>query len=55
MPERHPVQIPKDLWKQLCEDAAEEMKRRREPVTPSSRLREILYQYFNQKINKKRS
>jgi len=55
MPERHPVQIPKDLWKKLCEDAAEEMKKRSESVTPSSRLREILYNYFDKKNNKKRS
>ena len=55
MPERHPVQIPDDLWRRLCEDAAEEMKKKREPVNPSSRLREILYQHFDKKNNKKGS
>ena len=55
MPERHSVQIPIVLWKELCEDAAEEMKKRRETVTPSSRLREILHKYFDKKNCKKRT
>ena len=54
MPKRHSVQVPKDLWNNLCEDAAKEMKKRRESVTPSSRLREILHKYFDNKNNKKR-
>jgi len=54
MPDRHSVQISKELWNNLCEDAAKEMKKRRESVTPSSRLREILYNYFDKKNNRKR-
>jgi hypothetical protein len=46
MAKRHPVQIPDDLWQKLCEDAAEQMKKRKEPVSPSQRLREILRDYF---------
>ena len=55
MANRHPVQISDELWQKLCEDAAEEMKKRRETVTPSSRLREILHKYFNKKNCKKRT
>lgn len=49
MAERHPVQIPSDIWKKLCRDAAEEMKKRQKTVTPSRRLREILEKYFQSK------
>jgi len=49
MANRHPVQIPDELWKKLCEDASNKMKKRKEAVTPSQRLREILEQYFEKK------
>ena len=49
MTERHPVQIPGDIWKKLCKDAADEMKKRQKTVTPSLRLREILEKYFQSK------
>ena len=52
MSDRHSVQIPKSLWKELCVDAAEEMKKRREAVTPSSRLLEILHIYLDKKSDK---
>jgi len=47
MANRHPVQIPDELWEKLCEDAAKQMKKRKESVTPSQRVREILLQFFN--------
>ena len=49
MPDRHPVQIPDELWQKLCEDAAEQMKNRKETVTPSMRIREILSDYFKRR------
>ena len=53
MPERHPVQIPDDLWRKSREDAEGEMYKRREAVNLCSKLREILYQNSNKKNNKK--
>ena len=53
MPERQPVQIHDDLWRESCVDAAEEVKKRRGPVNLCSKLRESLYQHFDKKNNKK--
>jgi len=49
LPDRHPVQIPDELWQKLCEDAADQMKQRKKTVSPSQRLREILENYLDKK------
>ncbi|MCF7958775.1 MAG: hypothetical protein K9M57_10040 [Phycisphaerae bacterium] len=54
MPDRHPVQIPPDLWKLLCEDAAKHMIKRQKAVTPAQRLREIITEYFEKKTHAKK-
>jgi hypothetical protein len=46
---RHCLLLPDPLWLQLVDDAAAQMRRRKESITPAQRAREILEKHLKAK------